>query len=341
MKFDLETFNNFDFIGSQITNHNVYGKQSENTLLVFLDGSFAKKQYGNCRFWGLWFKKFENPSDVDFSDLTGYKINFLDICPEGELFLVKMTAENNGDVKEISFRCGEVRPHYYRYKGMSYRNLYSTEDYQKSIDTQRYVLDKQYFVKKEDVVLPDGYSIETMLHQDAANRVSLQKCNLKKSGKIIFEYLCTYYHGARFKDFILHSNGRRYLPFHVDLYGISYLDIDSLEAFNYVPEGYTHDFFYPCGESFIITDIHYDRNTDLIAYEGCYWGGPSDVMVGDFSEPLDFAPRLFDIGKIVDPDSEGYDIDFKQWQDSRLVVVVEGEEKKISVDEIIKAIKNA
>ena len=64
-------------------------------------------------------------------------------------------------------------------------------------------------------------------------------------------------------------------------------------------------------------------------------------MVGDFSEPLDFAPRLFDIGKIVDPDSDGYDIDFKQWQDSQLVVAVEGEEKKISVEEIIKAIKYA
>ena len=340
MKFDLETFHKFDFIGSQITNHNVYGRQSEKIPLeVNLEGSFSKKQYESCKFWSLWFKNFENASDVNISNLTGTKMNFLDICPEGDFFLVKMIVETNGDVKEIAFRCREVRPHYYRYKGMSYRNLYSTEDYQKDIDRQRYVLDKQYFAKKEDVVFPDGYSIETMLHQDIANRVILQKCILKKSGKKIYEYLCTYNHGVRFKDFILHSNGRRYLPFHVDLYGISYLDIDSLEACYYVPEGYTHDFFYPCGESFIVTDIHYDKNTDLIAYGGCYWAAPSGVMVGDFSEPLDFAPRLFDISKIVDPDSEGYDIDFKQWQDSQLVVAIDGEEKKISVEEIIKAIK--
>ena len=35
----------------------------------------------------------------------------------------------------------------------------------------------------------------------------------------------------------------------------------------------------------------------------------------------------------MDPDSEGYDIDFKQWQDGRLVVTVEGEEKSLSVEE--------
>lgn len=61
-------------------------------------------------------------------------------------------------------------------------------------------------------------------------------------------------------------------------------------------------------------------------------------MVGDFSEPQKFAPKLFDVGKILDPDSEGYEIDFKQWKDSQLVVTVEGEDKYISVEEIKKAI---
>lgn len=340
MNFDLETFHKFDFTGSQIATHNIHVGQSETYFI--LEGSFDNEQYEHCRFWGLWFKQFEKPSDANTTDFTGNKIRFLDIYPEGELFLVKIIVETDNEAKEIAFRCREVRPNYYRYKGMSYRNLYDTEDYRKAIDRKRYVLDKQYFMRKEEFVLPDGYSIETALYQDATQysvNARLQKCILKKSDKTIYEYLCTYYHGARFKDFILHSNGRRYFPFHVDLYGISYLDLDSLEVYHYVPEGYTHDFRYPCGESFIVTDIHYDKNTDLIAYGGCYWAGPSDVMVGDFSEPLHFAPRLFDIGKIVDPDSEGYEIDFKQWQDDKLVVTVEGEEKKISIEEIIKAIK--
>lgn len=64
-------------------------------------------------------------------------------------------------------------------------------------------------------------------------------------------------------------------------------------------------------------------------------------MAGDFSEPLNFAPRLFNIGEIVDPDSEGYDIDFKQWQDGQLIVTVEGEEKMIPAERIIEAIKHA
>ena len=225
---------------------------------------------------------------------------------------------------------------------MSYQNLYGTEEYQKRIDAQKYVLDERYFIEKEEFSLPDGYSIEVAAYSDSIKntlKAYLQKCILKKSGKPIYEYLCTYDHSVRFRDFIVHSNGKRYFPFHEDLYGISYLDMDSLEAYHYVPEGYAHDFSYLCGESFIVTDIHYDKNTDLIAYGGCYWGGPYGVMVGDFTNPLNFDPRLFDICKIVDPDYEGYDIQFKQWQGDRLVVTVEGEEKDITIDEIKRGLK--
>ena len=341
MNFNLETFHKFDFTGSQITAHSVWQSQEKLSNLN-LEGSFESGQYESCKFWCFWFKHFESQSDMDITDLTGNRISFLDICLEGKLFLVKMIVGTNSDTREIVFRCQEVRTNYYRYQGISYRNLYDTEYYQEFIDKQRYVLDEKYFVNKEEITLPDGYSVETALYNDStqyALKARLQKCILKKSGKVIYEYLCTYYHGARFKDFILHSNGRRYFPFHVDLYGISYLDVDSLEAYHYVPEGYAHDFSYPFGESFIVTDIHYNKETDLIAYGGCYWAGPSDVMVGDFSEPLNFNPRLFDIGKILDPDSEGYEIDFKQWRDGQLIVTVEGEEKNISIEEIIKTIK--
>ena len=338
MNFDLELYRKFDFTGSQITTY--YAWQPENVLSqINLQGSFEKSQYEDCKFWSLQFDHFENPDDVNIADLTGNRMSLLDICPEGDFFLVKMVVETNNDAEEIVFRCRDVRPDYYRYKGMSYRNLYGAEDYQKAIDGQRYVLDQEYFKRKEEIALPDGYSIETALYEDIDQytfKARLQKCILKKSSKAVYEYLCTYYHGARFKDFILHSNGRRYFPFHVDLYGISYLDIDSLEVYHYVPEGDTHDFSYPCGESFIVTDIHYDKNTDLIAYGGCYWASPSGVMVGDFSDPLNFDPKLFDKGKILDPDSEGYEIDFKEWQDNELVVTVEGEEQKISIDEIVK-----
>ena len=39
------------------------------------------------------------------------------------------------------------------------------------------------------------------------------------------------------------------------------------------------------------------------------------------------------------PDSEGYGVNFKQLQDWQLVVTVENDEKNISIEEIIKAIK--
>lgn len=341
MNFDMEIFSKFDFSGSQIIWHH-NGGVKEDYFSLHLKGSFKNVQYKDCKFWCISFDAIENKDSMTGIKFMGCEIEILEICRMDELFHVKMIIANGDDTKELSFHCKRVNPGYYRYMGMSYRNLYGTEEYRRSVDKWRYVLDEKYFTEKEEFTLSDGYSLETLLYEDMVGQMAkarLTKGILKKSGKPVFEYLNTDDRVKCFTEFILHSNGRRYFPYHVDLYGISYIDVDSLEAYNYVPEGYEHDFSYCCGESFIITDIHYDKNTNLIAYGGCYWAGPSDVMVGDFSEPLNFNPRYFDISEIIDPDSEGYDIDFKQWNDNQLVVTLEyKEEKYISIEEIINRI---
>ena len=91
--------------------------------------------------------------------------------------------------------------------------------------------------------------------------------------------------------------------------------------YHYVPQGYDNDWGSFYGESFIITDIHYDANTDLIAYGGCYWAAPNDVMVGDFSQPLHFNPKLLNLHELIDPDYEEIDdVDFVRWEKDALVV---------------------
>ena len=210
------------------------------------------------------------------------------------------------------------------------KNVYGTESYRQYIETQKYVLNELYLQETEIIPLPDGYSLEITLYADADAHTEMQKCTLMQSGKEVFSYLCNYDHPGVFKTFIHHRNGHRYYPFHVDLYGISYLDLDTLAVFHYIPEGYSHDPQYPCGESFIITAIHYDANTNLIAYGGCYWACPSGVTVCDFSDPLHVHPALLDIREIVDPDEDGYGIDFKAWRDGQLVVTV-GKHSEVSV----------
>lgn len=224
----------------------------------------------------------------------------------------------------------------------SYKNVYGTEKYNEFTDSQRYVIDDKFFDETENYELSDGFSLEISSYEEREQRKNysvmlayVQKCTLRNSGKVIYEYCCFDNHNFVFKDIIHHSNGHRYYLFKVDLYGISCLDVDTLEVYNYIPEGCTHDKEYMFGESFIVTDVHYDEKSNLIAYGGCYWAAPSDVMVGDFSNPLNFNPHLLNLHYIFDPDYDVYDdIDFKEWKDGRLYVMCDKAEKSVSTDEL-------
>lgn len=226
---------------------------------------------------------------------------------------------------------------------MSYKNIYDTEEYKKYIQQDEYVFDEKYFRETKCYTLPESYTLEIKIYDDTVQKdkqyrvtkAHAEKCTIKKSEKILYEYCCFYNHPRYFTEFIYHQNGHRYFPFHINLYGISYLDIDTLETFNYIPEGYPHLYPAPMGESFIITDIHYDKNTNLIAYGGCYWGGGGEVMVGDFSNPLNFNPHLINIHTILDPDYDNIeDIDFKEWHDGKLYVKCDSKENFINIQEL-------
>lgn len=211
----------------------------------------------------------------------------------------------------------------------SYKNIYGSETYNEFVDIRRYVIDDKFLIETENYDLSDGFLLECDVYVDMEQGIDAKKITLKNADRIIYEYYCFYDHNFIFKDIIHHKNGHRYYPFHIDLYGISYLDVDTLEIYNYIPEGY------PDSESFIIMDIHYDKKSNLIAYGGCYWACPYDVMVGDFSDPLNFNPYLISIRDIFNCK---YNIYFKEWKDNRLYVICkDGDsktEKSLSVDEL-------
>lgn len=85
-----------------------------------------------------------------------------------------------------------------------------------------------------------------------------------------------------------------------------------------------------------MTDIHYDPSSDIVAYGGCYWGGPYDVMAGDLSDPLNYDPHLVSINSIIDPEyDEGWDVDFVCFEDGKLTVKTDsGKEFSINIEEL-------
>lgn len=218
----------------------------------------------------------------------------------------------------------------------SYKNVYNSEKHREVMDNMRYVIDDKFLAETKNYELTDGFSLEVRSYEDKDKSVYTDKCILTKSGKIIYEYCCFDRHNFIFKEIIHHKNGHRYYLFKIDLYGISCLDVDTLEVYNYIPEGYEHKEEYMCGESFIITDVHYDEKSNLIAYGGCYWADISDVMAGDFSEPMNFNPHLVSLNGILDPEFDlCQDIDFMEWKNDRLYVICDDKkEESVSINQL-------
>lgn len=228
----------------------------------------------------------------------------------------------------------------------SYKNVYNSEKHKKFMDSKRYVIDDEFLYKAGNCELSEGFSVEYSIYSDteqkdkqySITKAVASKIILKNADKKVYEYYCFNSYSCGFNDIIHHKNGHRYYAFHVDLYGISYLDVDTLEVYNYIPEGYEHNNEYMCGESFIITDVHYDMESNLIAYGGCYWAAPYEVMVGDFSDPLNFNPYLVSFSDAFNNKYDVYydELGFKEWKNNRLYVLCydDNKEKSLSADEL-------
>ncbi|MBO5103721.1 MAG: hypothetical protein J6B74_01480, partial [Ruminococcus sp.] len=162
----------------------------------------------------------------------------------------------------------------------SYKNVYNSEKHKNFMDSQRYVIDDKFLDRTENYELSDGFSAEYSIYSDieqknkqySIKKAVASKIILKNADKKVYEYYCFNSYSCGFNDIIHHKNGHRYYAFHVDLYGISFLDVDTLEVYNYIPEGYKHNDDRMCGESFLIYDVHYDIKSNLIAYYGTYLG---------------------------------------------------------------------
>lgn len=119
-----------------------------------------------------------------------------------------------------------------------------------------------------------------------------------------------------FYKLIEHSNGNEYLIFRIDLYGYSVLNLSTLQDFHYIPSG-----SFPEGETFIWTDVFYNRKNNMLAVSGCYWACPYETMLLDFSQPMKEPGELIRVQKCLAQSTASYDdIDFAAWRGTDLML---------------------
>lgn len=297
----------------------------------------------NCeyRHFDISFGKIKSPMPIEKINKhqEGILKNIVVDGNEDDEFHVHMIVMNCEEEIVLDFICKYCHIRYLRYRGVDYTNVFGSDRYNEDVNKYLYLEDEQYFEDECEIEIEDRISLlqKRYLHVEGIRHIFMSRNYIKRDGKSIYSYISIDGHHIPHKKLIYHKNGHRYYPHHVDLYGISYIDIDTLEVFNYVPKGYDNDYDVCCGESFIITGVYYDANTNLVAYEGCYWAGTYDVMVGDLSNPLDFNPRLVSIHEIVDPEYEEVgDVDFYKWnEDSLSVKLDEGEVRNVEIRRLL------
>ena len=332
--FDPTIVNQYGFHDSIIEDLYCYTDTYSHRNFLILNGAFnewERTEHSGCRYYRFHFSDITQLSmdekNYQESDMIEFRI-----LPTASGYSVSISISIDfGDVALIEFLCTDIFYTFYCYKGMSYKNIYYTDTYQTILENMRKAYQTDNFIKTQQRDLGDGYIVtaDTYTSQkecaDSTEQHTLyiQKCRLMHHKETIFSYDCIY--NILTAAVILHQNGQHYFLFKTDLYGLSVCNLThTRDIYHYIPEGYPHNYQQICGESFIITDIHYDSVSNLIAYGGCYWAGTNDVMVGDFSNPMHFHPVLISMHDLIEPDYELYDdFDFDRWENNKLYLQID------------------
>ena len=340
---DIEKFKSYNLAGTTYDYINCYVVHEHEFVGLNLHGNLNDE---NCEYkhFDILIGGIKSPIPVERIDKhqEGILKNIVVEDSEEDGFHVHMTIVNCEEELELEFICKICHCCYLRYRDVDYTNVYGSDKYNEFVNAYLYLEDEQYFSEECEIEIGDGISLiqKRFLHEDGIRHSSISINHIKKDGNIVYSYRSIGGHHTPYKKLIHHKNGHRYYPHHIDLYGISYIDIDTLEVFHYIPKGRDSVYDSYCGESFIITGIYYDIGTNLVAYEGCYWAGTSDVMVGDLTNPLSFNPKLISIHEIVDPEYEEMDdVDFYEWKEESLSVKLDMKEvREIDIQEIFRMI---
>ena len=210
-------------------------------------------------------------------------------------------------------------------------NYYGSEEYNKLIqDLDKKVYSKCDLTKETNKkVLDDNYSIKYYYYDDQDSGVDGEVCRLYKDDNLIYEWK-NIYGKSRLATIINHSDGNKYLVFDEDLYGYSVLNLKTLECVHYIPSESHLD----NKETFIWCDVNYNINNNLLVVSGCYWATPYTLIVVDFTKPMEVVKSSNWLDLPLKYYELGSDIDFKCFDDDKLVCILDGNKDSVLMVDI-------
>lgn len=120
-----------------------------------------------------------------------------------------------------------------------------------------------------------------------------------------------------------HPDGHDYLICHEDYQGQTIVQLDTGKRINYLPEAANKGFGF-CWESYKISP-----NKKYLAVNGCVWAGPYEIVIYDFSEPMNLPYKQLAI-------DDGYSNSIRSWNEDnsinlcKAIEIRESDGKKMS-----------
>lgn len=354
--FEISIFEKYGFQNSIIEKINL-SKFGDRIISFALHGIFnewERMENTGCKYYCFYFSKVTGCS-VKEQDYEGSRILDIKARNSDEKSHITITVDmGSGDSATIDFMFGRVEYTFYKYKGISYKNVYYEADYQACLKKRRQAYQESKYLETQHEDLGEGYVVKRdcygenyeVVHQMLPDEkkiicngkghktIRIRECYLIHNEEVIFQYeSISDFPGSEAAEIIQHQDGNKYFLFKTDDYGLSVYSLDTKKVFYYIPEGHWHHYTQILGSSFIISEIHYDMQTNLIAYGGSYFNdGVCDVLVGDFSNPMNFNPVLksmlfgmCETGECVGNDN----VEFSAWKDGKLYLIINEEREKV------------
>ena len=203
-------------------------------------------------------------------------------------------------------------------------NFYGTEKYKQMLNQ----FDEKIFSKCDmtaptrEKILGDGFVLKCYYYADEQEGYIRyipydgEICRLYQNQELVFEWKNISGH-SRMASIIEHYDGNSYLIFDESLYGYSVFKLNTMECVHYIPSEVEKYFENSSGfkETFIWCEPHYDKTSNLLAVEGCFWASPYSIIVLDFSNPME----IVETNKWFNLCDEEQDLDFVKWTESELV----------------------
>ena len=215
-------------------------------------------------------------------------------------------------------------------------NYYGSEEYNQLIkELDKLVYSKCNLTKETSKkVLDDNYSIKYYYYKDIDSNKDGEICRLYKDDDLVYEWK-NIYGKSRFATIINHSDSNKYLVFDEDLYGYSVLNLKTLDCIHYIPSESRLD----NKETFIWCNVNYNQKNNLLVVSGCYWATSYSLIVLDFTKPME----IIEYSNWLNLPSKyyelGMDIDFKYFDNNKLVCMLDGDKDNILTIDTLELIK--